>query len=162
MNNLSYIETLYIEKNNLVIKMKDLLMVNDLFQLQKTKNEYTEIMQKIQRYIIKGGSIIKIKPKTFVIPERDPHSNYTKVSFDRKIPKRHLKYYNEFKNPVKDHNFLMHRKKIMEEIEPIPENNIDVVIEQQLIQTSQKSDTEDEDYNNESSNVNYDDSYDTY
>lgn len=157
----SYIETLYIEKNSLLIKMKDLLMVNDLNQLQKTKNDYTEVMQKIQRYFVKGGSASKIQPKTFVIPERDPHSSYTKVSFDRPVPKRHLKYYNEFKNPVKDHNFLMHRRKVIEEIEPISEK--DVVIEKQITpQVELESETEDCEYNNESSGVTYGNSYDDY
>lgn len=156
----SYIETLYIEKNNLLIKMKDLLMVNDINQLQKAKNDYTETMQKIQRYLAKGGSVSKIKPKTFVIPERDPHSSYTKVSFDRPVPKRHLKYYNEFKNPVKDHNFLMHRRKVIEEIEPISETDvkIDYIPETTLDCESE----EDCNYNNESTGVTYDNSYDDY
>lgn len=160
MNTRSYIETLYIDKNNLLIKMKDLLMVNDINQLQKTKNDYTEVMQKIQRYIYRGGDTNKIKPKTFVIPERDPHSSYTKVSFDRPVPKRHLKYYNEFKNPVKDHNFLMHRRKVVEEIEPISEK--DVVIEEQYTSVPVESEPEYCEYNNESSGVTYNNSYDDY
>lgn len=156
----SYIETLYIEKNNLLIKMKDLLMVNDINQLQKTKNDYTETMQKIQRYLMKGGSVSKIKPKTFVIPERDRHSSYTKVSFDRPVPKRHLKYYNEFKNPVKDHNFLMHRRKVIEEIEPISETDVKV---DYISETKLDSESEgDCNYNNESTGVTYDNSYEDY
>lgn len=156
----SYIETLYIEKNNLLIKMKDLLMVNDINQLQKAKNDYTETIQKIQRYLVKGGSVSKIKPKTFVKPERDPHSSYTKVTFDRPVPKSHLKYYNEFKNPVKDHNFLMHRRKVIEEIEPISETDVKI---DYIPETTLDSESEEDcNYNNESTGVSYDNSYDDY
>ena len=94
--------------------MKDLLNVDDVFNLQKNKKEYDDVMIRINRYYRKGGSFVEQKP---VLNKRAPYSDLTEVKFKNKINPLHMKYYKEFKNPVHDNNFLMYKEMVREELE---------------------------------------------
>lgn len=99
------------QKDFLLIKMKDLLLINDIYNLQKIKKEYDLIVKKLK----KRPSLKHIDTNKEL--QQDPYSNYCMTNLNGKINPRHLKYYKNFKNPVKDHNFLIYEKEVKEKFE---------------------------------------------
>lgn len=106
--------SLEIKKESLLNRMKELLLVNDVYNLQKVKKEYDFISKKIKR----NGSIIPQVSK-FEPPKQDTFSGYSSVKFENKVNPRHLKYYNEFKSPVKESNILLYKRMAQEEQEDL-------------------------------------------
>lgn len=101
-----YIESLLQQKDLLLRQMKDLLLVNDTFNLQKLKNEYDYIINRIDNL-----NFGKIKTNYLNNTETGGET-YSHVSFSNKINPKHAKYIKEFKNPVADYNFLLDNKEI--------------------------------------------------
>lgn len=161
----SRMDSLYIHKNGLLVKMKDLLHANNDYALKKVKKEYDDIIKKINNCNYKEGfGSSKNSLNTF--KEKDPHSNYTKVSFKTKIPKSHQKYYDKFRSPVTDYNFLMHKSKVLEELVPISENSTEHFYDTKMTEL-EEPETMPMEFapNNESTGTMetyYDDSYDLY
>lgn len=102
-------ENLVKQKEFLLIKMKDLLLVNDTYNLEKIKKEYDIIQKKL-----KHKFHINLKYEN---NEKDPYSNYSLTKLNGKVNPRHLKHYQNFKNPVKDYNYLVYEREIKEEFE---------------------------------------------
>jgi len=102
-----YIDSLLQQKDLLLQQMKDLLLINDNYNLLKIKKEYDSIITRIDN--LKLGKI-----KTNYISNGSNQingSNCSFVSFTSKINPKHAKYIKEFKNPVADYNFLLDNKK---------------------------------------------------
>lgn len=129
------------QKEFLLKTMEDLLKTDDTYRLLRVKNEYTAISQQIIRYSRKGGKASKgdrngvdyVSKYSNSNPGQDdilrnvaqgmtrgsyqdPLSGYQSVSFKNKVNPRHLKYYNQFKTPVDDHNLLMYRNEKEEQL----------------------------------------------
>lgn len=109
-----YIDSLLQQKDYLLQQMKDLLLVNDTYNLQKIKNEYDYIINKIDDLKlgrIKTNYIGNLSNTINTLNTINGSSNCSFVSFKNKINPKHAKYIKEFKNPVEDYNFLLENKK---------------------------------------------------
>lgn len=106
-------EVLIKQKEFLLIKMKDYLLVNDIYNLQKIKKEYDTIQKKIKTFV-------NLKNDDFEI---DPYSGYSMTKLNGHVNPRHLKHYKNFKNPVKDYNYLVYEKQVKENFEDLEVNS---------------------------------------
>lgn len=99
------------QKQILLLKMKDLLLVNDIYNLQKVKKDYDLLNRKLKRRPVIQENFESNKL------QQDPYSGYCMTKLNGKVNSRHLKYYKSFKNPVQDHNFLVYEKEVREKFE---------------------------------------------
>jgi hypothetical protein len=109
-----YIDSLLQQKDLLLHQMKDLLLVNDNYNLQKIKKEYDIIISRIEK--LKLGKI-----KTNYLHSNTGNigsDNYSCFSFKSRINPNHAKYIKAFKNPVTDYNFLLLNKQRDPQSEP--------------------------------------------
>lgn len=104
------------QKQILLLKMKDLLLVNDIYNLQKVKKDYDLLNRKLKRLPIKENFNISTSTSSIQL-QQDPYSGYCMTKLNGKVNPRHLKYYKSFKNPVQDHNFLVYEKEVREKFE---------------------------------------------
>lgn len=106
--NSSTFTQLLTQKENLVLKMKELLLVNDIYNLQKIKKEYDYLDNKL-KHTSKSET-------SFVRDIADNYSSYVSVGYsNKKINPRYAKYYKDFKTPVQDNNLIIYKSEVKEQ-----------------------------------------------
>lgn len=111
--NSSTLTQLLTQKENLVLKMKELLLVNDIYNLQKIKKEYDYLNRKITHHMQHNTPQ---KDTCFVKDIADNYSSYTCVNYGNgKINPRYAKYYKDFKTPVQDNNLIIYKADVKEQ-----------------------------------------------
>lgn len=115
----NFLYELYGLKKSTLQKMQDLLYVDDIYNLQKTKKYYDEIMLNIFRLERKGYTCDQKKIK--IKQDKDIYTDNSTVSFKHankhNINPLHLRYVRKNKNPVENQNFLIHRRQVENEID---------------------------------------------
>jgi hypothetical protein len=101
---MNYTESLVNQKDYLIQKMKELLLVNDMFQLKKCKEEYDIVIRKL--------SFTNGTKNRRSLPEKDLYSRYATTNVKPKVNPRFLKQHT---TPVQDANFIVYRNEIIEE-----------------------------------------------
>lgn len=112
---MNYTESLVNQKEYLIQKMKELLLVNDMFQLKKCKEEYDIVIRKLSFANARNNKISNPKNGVYkVSPEKDLYSRYATTNVK---PKINPKFFKQHTTPVQDANFIVYRNEIIEDIE---------------------------------------------